>query len=75
MRDWFAHQLDMDAAVIGTAAKEDLPPLRDFCKQWLSLNTHITPPEIYLVKQPSQKRRLFVDFSKRICYKIDVIHT
>ena len=37
MRDWFAHQyLDMDAAVIWAVAKEDLPPLQDFCTQWLS---------------------------------------
>ena len=36
MRDWFAHQyLDMDAAVIWAVAKEDLPPLRDFCVNWL----------------------------------------
>ena len=36
MRDWFAHQyLDMDAAVIWTVAKEDLPPLRAFCEEWL----------------------------------------
>ena len=37
MRDWFAHQyLHMDAAVIWTVAKEDLPPLRAFCESWLA---------------------------------------
>lgn len=36
MRDWFAHQyLGMDAAVIWAVAKEDLPPLRAFCEEWL----------------------------------------
>lgn len=37
MRDWFAHQyLKMDAHVIWTVAKEDLPTLRDFCVRWLA---------------------------------------
>ena len=37
MRDWFAHQYaEMDAAVIWAVAKEDLPPLRAFCDQWLA---------------------------------------
>ena len=37
MRDWFAHQyLKMDAHVIWTVAKEDLPALRNFCEDWLA---------------------------------------
>ena len=40
MRTWVAHQyLDMDAAVIWAVAKEDLPPLRAFCDNWLSEHT------------------------------------
>ena len=36
MRDWFAHQyLNMDADVIWAVAKEDLPPLKAFCEEWL----------------------------------------
>ena len=36
MRDWFAHQyLAMDAAVIWAVAREDLPPLKSFCCQFL----------------------------------------
>ena len=39
MRDWFAHQyLDMDAGVIWTVAKEDLPPLQAFCEACLIQN-------------------------------------
>ena len=40
MRDWFAHQyLEMDVGVIWAVAKEDLPPLRAFCEEWLSRQT------------------------------------
>ena len=36
MRDWFAHQyMKMDAAVIWTVAKEDMPELQELCRRLL----------------------------------------
>lgn len=41
MRDWFAHQyMKMDASVIWTVAREDMPALRDMCLELIDTQSN-----------------------------------